>query len=215
MKALRLFCRLQMKTMDRLRAVIVLSLSICVTVSRAQTTVLPEIGVSYITNDVDKPDTRLYDFLAFTINTRILLAQGGNYSFSLDVPLSIRSKSKDDRTTKFGLMMPALGMFNYGAGAVSEPNKNSLGFTAGLGMAYFHQRTQSEKNEMPQYKESLSSAGPILQAGIRIPGRKTTLFRYKEKSAYPVYNVKFSYLMNMEESQKNIGAVSFLVGLGF
>jgi len=205
-----------MKTMFQKELFILLgSLFMTACVVQAQKTILPELGVSYITNDVDKPDTRLYDFLALTINPRILFAQGSNYSFSVDLPLSLRSKSNDDRITKFGLMIPALGTFNYGAGAASEPNRNSLGFTAGLGVAYFHQRTQSEKNQMPQYKERLSSAGPMFQAGIRIPSRKVTLFRYKESRAYPVYTVKFSYLANVGESNKNIGAVSFLAGLGF
>jgi hypothetical protein len=183
--------------------------------ARCQKSVLFEIGSSYITSNIDDEQTRLYDFLALTINPRVLLMQGNNYSFSLEVPLSIRTKSKDDRTTRFGLLLPVMGMLNYGAGSVSEPNKNALGVTAGLGWGYFYQRTQSEINETPQYKESLSSSGPVMQAGLRIPHRGVTLFKYNDKPIYPVSVIKFSYLVNLSESQKNIGVLSLLIGLGF
>lgn len=174
-----------------------------------------EAGATYFTNDVDNPQTRLYDFLGFTINPRILLVRANNTSLSLDFPLSIRSKSRGDRNTRFGVQVPALVLFNYGAGANDKPNKSFLGFTAGAGWAYFHQRTQSEVNESPQYKESLSSSGPLIQAGIRIPHRKLTLFRYKESRAYAVSAIKFNYLVNLPDHQKNIGSLSLLMGLGF
>ena len=183
--------------------------------AQSQTHLLFEAGVTYFTNNVDHPQTRLYDFLGFTINPRILLLQANNTSVSLDVPFSIRSKSDDNRNTRFGVLVPALVVFNFGAGANDEPNKSFLGLTAGAGWAYFHQRTQSEVNELPQYKESLSSGGPLIQAGIRIPHRKLTLFRYKDSRAYAVSAIKFNYLMNLSNEQKNIGSLSLLMGLGF
>lgn len=174
-----------------------------------------EAGATYFTNNVDNPQTRLYDFLGFTINPRILFVRANNVSVSLDVPFSIRSKFEDDRNTRFGVLMPALVVFNVGAGANDIPNKSFLGFTAGAGWAYFHQRTQSTVSESPQYKESLSSSGPLIQAGIRIPHRKLTLFRYKDSRAYGVSAIKFNYHVNLADNQKNIGSVSLLMGLGF
>lgn len=174
-----------------------------------------EAGATYFTNNVDNPQTRLYDFLGFTINPRVLLLRVNNASVSLDFPISIRSKSEDDRNTRVGVLVPGLVLFNFGAGANDEPNKNFLGFTAGAGWAYFHQRTQSAVNELPQYKESLSAAGPLIQAGIRIPHRKLTLFRYKDSRAYAVSAIKFNYLVNLPDNRKNIGSLSLLMGLGF
>lgn len=182
---------------------------------QSQRSVLFEIGGSYITNNPDDPNSRLYDFVALTINPRLLMMQGSNHSVSLDLPMSIRTKSRDDRNIRFGFMLPAVVMFNLGAGSVSEQNTSAIGFTAGGGWAYFHQSTQSEINELPQYKESVSTAGPIIQAGIRIPHRKKTLFRYNEHRAYPVTVLKFNYLVNLTGRQKNIGALSLLIGLGF
>ena len=194
---------------------ILLSMLLVLTRAQSQTHVLFEAGGSYITNNLDNPQTRLYDFFALTLNPRILLTEGSNTSVSLDLPVSIRTKTKDDRNIRFGTLLPALLMFNYGAGAVSDPNKSSLGFTAGAGWGYFYQSTRSETNEFPQYKESLSSSGPIIQAGIRIPNRKLTLFRYKDSRAYAVSLIKFSYLVNLSERQKNIGSLSLLIGPGF
>lgn len=194
--------------------VVMISLG-CVDHARSQRTVLFEIGGSYMTNNLDDPNSRLYDFLAVTLNPRLLMIQGSNHSVSFDVPLSIRTKSRDDRNIRFGFMLPAVVMFNLGAGSVSGENKSALGFTAGGGWSYFHQSTRSEINEIPQYKESFSSAGPMVQAGLRIPHRKKNLFRYNEHRAYPVSVLKFSYLMNMSDKEKNIGSVSLLVGLGF
>jgi hypothetical protein len=190
-------------------------LLLAISSAQSQMHLLFEAGGSYVTNNLDNPQTRLYDFLALTLNPRFLLVEGSNTSVSLDLPLSIRSKSEDDRNIRFGTLLPALLMFNYGAGAVSDPNKSSLGFTAGAGWGYFYQSTRSELNEFPQYKESLSSSGPIIQAGIRIPNRRLTLFRYKDSRAYAVTLIKFSYMVNLSEHQKNIGSLSLLIGLGF
>lgn len=183
--------------------------------AKSQTHLLFEAGATYFTNNVDNPQTRLYDFLGFTINPRILLLRANNTSISLDVPFSIRSKFEDDRNTRFGVLVPALVLFNFGAGANDIPNKSFLGFTAGAGWAYFHHRTQSAVNESPQYKESFSTNGPLIQAGIRIPHRKLTWFRYKDNRVYAVSAIKFNYHVNLSDQEKNIGSVSLLMGLGF
>jgi hypothetical protein len=183
--------------------------------AQSQAHMLFEAGATYFTNNIDKPETRLYDFLAFTINPRVLLMQGSNTSVALDFPFSIRSKSSDDRNIRFGVLVPALVVFNFGAGANDQPNKSFLGFTAGAGWAYFHQRTQSEVNESPQYKESFSSSGPMIQAGIRIPHRKLKFFQYKNTDGYAVSAIKFNYLVNLDNDRKSIGSVSLLMGLGF
>src|SRR5690349_64356 len=106
---------------------------------RGQTQMLFEIGGSYFLNDIKNPNpqTQLNYFLALTLNPRVMLVQADNASLSVDLPMSIRSKSKDDRQIRFGTLLPALVMFNYGAGAVSKPNKNAIGFTAGAGWGYF------------------------------------------------------------------------------
>ena len=184
-------------------------------VVQGQTNVLPEIGASCITNNLDNPETRLYDFLAFTFNPRILLTQRSNHSVSIDLPFAIRTKSRDERSTRLGILIPAVAMFNFGAGSVSTPNQATVGFAAGGGWGYFYQRTRSEIDETPQYIESLSSHGPIVRAGIRIPHRKYTLFRYKDNRAYPVSSIKINYLVNLSGNQKSMGSLSWLIGLGF
>jgi hypothetical protein len=211
----KLLKRTKMKTMHKLNYLVLFLLFLSFKKAQSQTHMLFEIGGSYFTNNVDNPQTRLYDFLALTINPRVLLVQGSNTSLSLDLPMSIRTKNVDDRQTRFGTLLPVMVMFNYGAGSVSGPNKNAVGFTTGAGWGYFYQLTQAEYNETPQYKETLSSSGPIIQAGIRIPHRKRTLFRYKETRVYPVTTIKFGYLANVSQPQNSIGSLSVLIGLGF
>src|SRR3954462_14698281 len=112
-----------MKTMHKLNYLtFLLSIFLGFKDAKTQTHMLFEIGGTYFTNNVDNPQTRLYDFLALTINPRVLLVQGSNTSLSLDLPMSIRTKNKDDRQTRFGTLLPVMMMFNYGAGSVSEPN---------------------------------------------------------------------------------------------
>ena len=195
--------------------VVLFSLLFFFDAAQSQTYMLFEAGGTLFTNNIDDPETHLYDFAALTINPRVLLTRSSTTSVSLDLPFSMRLKNEDDRTTRFGIQVPALVMLNFGAGASDEPNKSFLGLSAGAGWAYFHQRSKAGVNELPQYKESLSSSGPLIQAGIRIPHRKLTFFEYRNSKAYAVSAIKFNYLVNLSDNQKNIGSLSLLIGLGF
>src|SRR5262245_29768167 len=99
----------------------------------AQPNLMFEAGATYFTNDIEKGDTYLSDFLAFSINTRINLSSRPNSALSLDIPLSIRSRFGDETITRFGFHGPVILTYNIGAGSSGKPSDRTMGYFAGAG----------------------------------------------------------------------------------
>ena len=190
-------------------------LLVCKNNGHAQRSVLFEAGVTYFTNDIENPDTKLLDFLALTITPRIILSGSGNSALSLDFPLSIRSKFSDETITRFGTHLPVFISYNFGVGASDKSTSRKVGAMAGVGMGYFYQQAKSGNGEISPYKESLSVFGPAAQFGVRFALSKTTLFKATENEAHPYIAIKFNYQADLKNRQHDIGALSVAMGLSF
>lgn len=183
--------------------------------ANAQTSVLFEGGLTYFTNEFDNSYKQLNDFAAFSLNTRIMIKENVNSSFSLDFPFSIRTKSYADVTIRFGLHLPVLVMYNYGAGASVKPSEKKFGFLAGIGWGYFHQEAKSKIDELPVYNESVSINGIQGALGLRYAFRNIYLFKIKQQIIHPSLTAKFIDLFDPKTSSHNIGGLSLLLGIAF
>jgi hypothetical protein len=188
---------------------------------KAQQSVLFEAGGTYFTNEFRQPKHVLLDFAGLTLNTRILFRPQNNSCFSVDLPVSIRSKNRGDDltqdqiTTRFGLHIPVLFTYNYGAGASGNPSEKKWGLAAGTGWAYFYQKGSSFRGEEPNYNESVSFSGPIAQIGVRRVLIKTNLFRINNKDVHPAVALKFSRQFDVKGQHRDIGMLSLLLGIAF
>lgn len=183
--------------------------------ARAQPSVLFEVGTTYFTNDFEVSKSRLPDFFAFTFNTRLMLRERENSAFSIDIPVSIRSKFEDEIVSRFGVHVPVLLTFNIGAGASSLHSEKKIGALLGAGWGYFYQEAKSKNNELPQYKESVSVFGPEVQAGVRIPLRTVSLFRIKDKEINPAVSIRVLHHFDLKDQRHNVGSISVSVGFAF
>jgi hypothetical protein len=194
---------------------IIFLIFICKNNGYTQRSVLFEAGVTYFTNDIENPSTNLLDFLALTITPRIILASTQHSAFSLDFPLSIRSKFSGETVTRFGTHLPAMISYSLGAGASDKSVSHKFGAMAAVGMGYFYQLAKSGNGETSSYKESLSVFGPAAQLGVRFVLSGTTLFKASENEAHPYIAIKLNYQADWKNRQHDIGSLSVAMGLSF
>lgn len=183
--------------------------------SRAQKSVLFDIGVTYFTNEIVTPCNCLNDFAAVTFNSRIIMLASPNSSVSLEIPLSLRSRIRDDIMTRFGLHVPVAITYNYGAGASGNPSQKKIGFLVGAGWGYYYQKATSKAGESPPFNSSVSISGPQGLLGIRLPMRRIELFKIKNRPVHPSLTIKFIDLVDLRSSHRNIGGLSLLMGMSF
>jgi hypothetical protein len=188
---------------------------ICISQARSQRTVFFEAGASYFSNDVKYAQTQLYDFFAFTINTRVFLSAKERSAVSLDFPFSVRTRFNQDIMTRFGLHLPVLLTYNTGAGSSTFPSDKKIGGLVGIGLGYFHQEGRARFDEVLKYDDSFSAFGPQAQIGMRIPVRSITLFHSRNRPVSPLIALKASYLVDTRSSDNNMGTLSLLIGLQF
>ena len=179
--------------------------------------VMIEVGVTYFSNDLDQDRyLELYDFLAFTFNTRINIAARKNSALSLEFPVSIRSKFGEETITRFGFHLPALLTYNIGTAASGLPSDSKLGFFIGGGMGYFYQQSKSDLDEYPAFNQHISIFGPAGHFGIRFPLRKIDLWEYDAgRFVHPTITLRFIYQANPKDWEKNIGGFSIMAGMVF
>ena len=75
-----------------------------------------ETGVSYHSNDASDSATHLSDFIAVTINPRVILSSSDNSSLAIEVPFSLRTKRNENLTNRFGMHLPLLFTYSIGSG---------------------------------------------------------------------------------------------------
>jgi hypothetical protein len=178
--------------------------------------VLFEVGVTYISNNLDQDRyLELYDFLAFTVNTRINLAAQRNSALSLDIPVSIRSKFGEETITRFGFHLPALLTYNIGTASSGYPSDSRFGFFIGGGLGYFYQQSKSDIDEFPDFNQHISILGPAGHFGIRFPLRKIVLWNTGDREVHPTITLRFLYQANPKDWENNIGGISIMAGMVF
>jgi hypothetical protein len=178
-------------------------------------TILIEAGATFFSNNLADEDTWLHDFLAFTFDTRLLLSAHENSSLSLDFPLAFRSQLRGDIVRRVGINTPLFFTYNYGLGASGLHTEKRIGFLIGAGWGYFYQRSKAKRNEIPQYEESLSATGPAVQAGLRFPMNRLTLFHLGERVVHPSLTIRAANQFGLTHHEENIASLSLLVGMAF
>lgn len=183
--------------------------------SKAQSSLLFEVGTTYFSNEFESSKEHLYDFLAFTFRTRVMFAERANSAFSIDIPISIRSKFGNEVVSRFGFHIPLLFTGNIGAAASSLHSEKSIGATVGVGWGYYYQESKAGRDELPSYKESISAFGPQAEAGIRFIIKGISIIKVKNKEVNPAVTIRFSNLFDIKNKEHNVGSISATIGFAF
>ena len=187
---------------------------ISTTKSIAQKSVLFEIGVTYLSNNQPNP-TNLYNFGAFTFNTRYFITKSDNSAIALEAPFSFTTKFNKGKIVLIGLQTPLLLTYSIAAGASCNQSYKKMGYTIGAGVSWFYQQAKSKKDELVTYSESLFQLGPIVKVGIRFPIKSFRLFNENGKDVYPGLAVNLLPQFNLSNNKNNIGSVSLMLGITF
>lgn len=176
--------------------------------------VLFEIGVTYLTNNLPNP-TNLNDFGAFTFSTRYFITKRENSAIALEAPISFTTKLNKGKTVLIGLQTPLLLTYSIGAGASCIQSYKKMGYTIGAGVSWFYQQAKSKKDELATYSESIFQLGPIVKVGIRFPIKSFMLFNENGKNVHPSLAVNLLPQFNLSNNKNNIGSVSLMLGITF
>lgn len=199
-----------MKTLSLLTGICFFIASACI----AQKSVLPEIGATYFTNNLPNP-TNLNDFGAFSFSIRCFIKKNNNSAFAFETPISLTTKFNKGKTVLIGMQVPVVLTYSIGAGASDNMSEKKMGYTIGAGASWFYHKVQSKKDELPAYCESLSEIGPIVKGGIKFSVKSFTLFKTNGRNVHPYIGVNILHQFNLNDSQKNIGSLSLMLGFAF
>jgi hypothetical protein len=186
--------------------------------ARCQMRLAVEIGVTYFSNDASDSASHLADFLAFTINPRVIFSSSDNSALAIEIPFSMRTKRNENITNRFGMHLPLLLTYSIGSGTGGSTEYTSTkkpGATAGFGWGYFYQRSRSRKTESNVYNETLKSSGPEIQMGLRIPLKKQIILFDRERPTSTVLAIKGNYLFNIKNRDRDVSSLSILLGFNF
>lgn len=201
---------------------VLLIAGIClVTRSHSQVHVLPEVGLSYFTNEFDSRYANLNDLGALTLNFRMLVANSKRSGWTVETPITFRIVTRMDQlqnrrvVRRLGAHLPVLIQYSYGAGAHDRPIQDRLGFTFGGGWGWFAQQARSINYETPVYRERVSFGGPIVNIGFRYRMTKHKWFSFNDHPVFPVLGLRFLRQFDLQQQHRDVGAMGVYLGFQF